>query len=104
MSFVERFRAQLLELSDCSFYSCGHFSGKRSIGQLRGHLLTISDHPVEEINDNLLFIGVSVVRRDEKPGEACNGVGILAGGVGDGNTVIRGHFSGSSGGGGGRKR
>src|SRR5260370_29455436 len=73
---------------------------ERSIGQLLGHMLPLIQHPIQEVQNDLLRAGVFGLRRDQEPSESGDRISILTGCVGDGDTEIGGsalHRGGSSG-------
>src|SRR5260370_25456930 len=63
---------------------------ERSIGQLLGHRLPLIQHPIQEVQNDLLRAGVFGLRRDQEPSESGDRISILTGCVGDGDTEIGG--------------
>src|SRR5260370_9929472 len=61
---------------------------QRSIGQLLGHRLPLIQHPIQEVQNDLLRAGVFGLRRDQEPSESGDRISILTGCVGDGDTEI----------------
>src|SRR5260370_12210558 len=64
---------------------------QRSISQLLGHRLPLIQHPIQEVQNDLLRAGVFGLRRDQEPSESGDRISILTGCVGDGDTEIGGH-------------
>src|SRR5579863_2043049 len=81
------------------FLFLGHDGlGQRGISQWLAVLLPVGHHPVQEVRDHLLFLRIIDLSRDQEPSEARDGVSVLAGGVGDGDSKVVGHLLGSAGG------
>src|SRR5277367_5138700 len=74
---------------------------KRSIVERRGIFLAVGDCPAEKVDDRRALLLVGLVLVDEQIGEAGNGVGVLARGVGDGDTEVVRHGDASRGSGSG---
>ena len=74
----------------------------RGVEEVHRILLTLVDCPVEELHQGPALLGVGLLFVDQEPGEARDGVGGLAGGIGQGTRKSARHGLGRPGRRGGR--
>src|SRR5215469_93879 len=93
--------ATLLNRAQSLLFLGYDFLGKARIRKGFGVILPVTKHPGHKALDRVALRRVGELYRDEQPGKTGNGVGVLAGSVGDGHAEIVGHRFGSARGGGG---
>ena len=79
------------------------FLGELGVAEILGHVLTVGDAPLDEVDQRggegfVLEVGEVIV--DEEVGEAADGVGLGTGGFGDGDLEVGGEGGEGVGGGG----
>src|SRR5271154_2629402 len=74
---------ELSDLLDGILFFLNHAFRQWSVGERGGHLLPIGHHPVEKISQDFAFRRIFRLRRNQQPGKAGNGIGVLAGSVRD---------------------
>src|SRR5581483_4431545 len=76
-----------------SFHFLGnHFLGQPSIGERFGHLLPIGQHPMQEIRNGLALHAIGDPGGNQQPGETGDGICILPGRIGYGNSKVIRHL------------
>src|SRR5579863_2208498 len=84
--------SRLPDLFDRLFHLPGHVLRKRSVSESIRHFLAVSDHPIQEVGEDLSFRRIFGLSRDQQPGKARDRIGVLAWSIGDGNAKIRWHL------------